>query len=562
MESVSRPSAALGPHQSAGNVLASLRFVAGRIPEIVYAALGMLLIPALRSTYATVDGVSYMSVAEHLAHGQFGAGVNGFWSPLLSWLLVPAVWLGLPLPLAAIVINLAASVMVLDRLRRLCVLAQSSGWIIDVLLLGTIPLLLYATFDSTSPDLLLAALLLAALTGLLDEQSSPRRRGVRFGAWGGAAVLAKAFALPFLVVFAVAWALIEWLRRRGFEDRRSIVTTISIGLMPIALVTLAWSIALTIKYQEPTVSRTATYHAEITAPGARGDPFGWAGLIRPTSPDAVSGWEDPSLIATPDGQLVNVGPSQDVDGQEGRTERIRQNLRGIEQPVELLIGSALAAGLAGLGAIVLAVADRCRRPAPTTDKRGPGPWLTVHLVSAAAIFVGGLSLVVIETRYLWAPLLLSVPGTAWATEWLRRRWPSPAVSAIAVSAACMISAASILAADRELDRLGDRTADRNDMLVDVAPLVGPGDRVASMPLRLRFTGVCLDKGCTYWGKPVASAGPDLADELTAAGIDRLVVSGSVDDVLGEIGLDNVVATAADRPTGEEITVLDVSGVER
>src|SRR5262252_9453801 len=35
------------------------------------------------------DGVSYISIAQGYLHGDFKHAVNGYWGPLLSWLLVP-----------------------------------------------------------------------------------------------------------------------------------------------------------------------------------------------------------------------------------------------------------------------------------------------------------------------------------------------------------------------------------------------------------------------------------------------------------------------------------------
>ena len=35
------------------------------------------------------DGTSYISIANQYWRGNWGQAVNGFWGPLLSWLLIP-----------------------------------------------------------------------------------------------------------------------------------------------------------------------------------------------------------------------------------------------------------------------------------------------------------------------------------------------------------------------------------------------------------------------------------------------------------------------------------------
>ncbi|MDD9865664.1 MAG: hypothetical protein OXS32_04890, partial [Verrucomicrobiales bacterium] len=40
------------------------------------------------------DAIAYMRVAEYWSTGNFDFAINGYWGPLLSWLMVPFLWLG------------------------------------------------------------------------------------------------------------------------------------------------------------------------------------------------------------------------------------------------------------------------------------------------------------------------------------------------------------------------------------------------------------------------------------------------------------------------------------
>ncbi len=37
------------------------------------------------------DGISYISIAQKYMVGDFGNAINGYWGPLLSWLMIPTV---------------------------------------------------------------------------------------------------------------------------------------------------------------------------------------------------------------------------------------------------------------------------------------------------------------------------------------------------------------------------------------------------------------------------------------------------------------------------------------
>ena len=47
------------------------------------------------------DAIAYMRVAEYWSTGNLDFAVNGYWGPLLSWLMVPFLWLGVETLFAA-----------------------------------------------------------------------------------------------------------------------------------------------------------------------------------------------------------------------------------------------------------------------------------------------------------------------------------------------------------------------------------------------------------------------------------------------------------------------------
>jgi hypothetical protein len=70
------------------------------IIPLLYLALWLVFLKDYRHIF-NKDEISYISIAEKYARGDFIHAVNAYWAPLLSWLLAPLLWLGLPYNYAA-----------------------------------------------------------------------------------------------------------------------------------------------------------------------------------------------------------------------------------------------------------------------------------------------------------------------------------------------------------------------------------------------------------------------------------------------------------------------------
>ena len=71
-----------------------IRQIKGR--KDLFLALGLYLLFALIlfSNYKYIinsDGISYISIARNYINGHLFYAINGYWSPLYSWLLIPFI---------------------------------------------------------------------------------------------------------------------------------------------------------------------------------------------------------------------------------------------------------------------------------------------------------------------------------------------------------------------------------------------------------------------------------------------------------------------------------------
>lgn len=128
-----------------------------KIPQwvlyVVYTIVYLCALPVFQ--YQTdVDTLGYLGSAEHYANGNFWGGVNGYWSPLLSWLLAPFIACKIPTVLGLKLINLLGALV---GLRYIALLSQQLGLTrlyTTICMLAAMPHLAMFSLCVSTPDVL------------------------------------------------------------------------------------------------------------------------------------------------------------------------------------------------------------------------------------------------------------------------------------------------------------------------------------------------------------------------------------------------------------------------
>lgn len=210
------------------------------------------------------DAICYLRNALYLTQGRWMDSVSGVWSPLVSWCVAPWLAAGCDglhvlyavLALWGAVLMYFAAVL----LRRTTEL--SPGWTLVVLLLVADATLKWSV--TSWPDVILAACLTAAAAAVVDERFlESRSLQVRCGIWGGLAYLAKAYGLPYFMLFLpVSIAILHGAR----GGRRKLVSAwLVAGLTALAL-SSPWIAALSWKFGRPTYSLAGALNHAIVGP--------------------------------------------------------------------------------------------------------------------------------------------------------------------------------------------------------------------------------------------------------------------------------------------------------
>jgi len=512
------PVRASGPADHGARVDAGWRSRADLLVAPVLVLLIGLSLAVLRSEHApSPDAVSYLSIAEHAVRGEWGMAFNSYWSPLLSLALLPAGLAGWPLQPAARVLCVLVGCVTMVLLQRTMWQTGVSAPIARIMSVTAVPFVVFATFHAISPDLLMATLLL----GFALETVRPSGSAVRAGIHGGLAFLAKAYALPVVLITLAAIVLIRRLVPSRRTDPAHPFVTASIA----CAIALVWIVPVSIEQGRFTISAAASYHRDIAAPGSLGNAFQWAGLIEPAYPGDVSGWKNPATLPRPADRPAFAASRQrpehllsPADRHGKRLKRLGANLSRLHKCLDLLLGAMLASLLWAASTARRVVTAGRRQTLDEAQRQA------LELCACAVVYTSGLLLLVVETRYLYLPLLIAIVLAAiWLGE--RRAGRPGAASLLPIG---LVAVATVVGPLSSLHSSFERAGERATLQAFIASAAGDlqGQRVASVPASLGKIGsVCYALGCTYLGAPRTDVAMSVSGQLEDFEIDLLVVIG-------------------------------------
>jgi hypothetical protein len=388
--------------------------------------------------FTNVDAVSYIDIAKQYAGGHVADALNAYWSPAISWSIIPFIWAGVDPVTAMIMVNAIAG----------CAAAALGTWFIwsrtqqnlfaSIIFLGTALALALGTLLVITPDMLVVLWSVGFIMVFVwaDKSFAVGTRKARIwaaialGAMGAVGYFVKLFLLPFFAATVILWVVIRILIRRraarvdngdAARDAGSRHQTLqplvfgAIALAAMVVVMAPWVTALTVKYHTPMVGSSFTVNVtEKFAPDAGVHAAGRGGnsliLESPPNKYATAYIEDPTLgIKTQQAESAKTGGSLVTRVGFYLHERLRAfpyyltkfgSIAPFAVPIMALIALAMVFGVVRLRSY---------------------PSVTLILLSFGVYFSGYAAIVSVESgggnhRYFW-PMLL------WATMAVSLVWP-------------------------------------------------------------------------------------------------------------------------------------------
>ena len=348
------------------------------------------------------DAIAYMRVAEYWSTGNLDFAVNGYWGPLLSWLMVPFLWLGVETLFAAKLAMLISGGFFFHGslfLVRAVGLGLVDELIVAVVLALTIPSWMS---DHVTPDLLVGGLMAFALgQAMLPDWLRSGSRALGSGATWGVAYLAKAVALPVGLVVSVLLALC-W---RFCQAENRIVAWRQLGqaLCLFILVALPWMVVLSMKYDKPTISTSGAIAHAIVGPGNdRPAPHPFGSTIYQPESGRLTVWEDASRM-----DYEFWSPFASGENLSHQLSLIGRNTKTVFQFLAAFDGVGFLLGWIGIGTLIFISAMVAKNPCSKNWLADRWRWSLLPMICLGGVYLP-VYVMPVDQRYfyLFLPLLL------------------------------------------------------------------------------------------------------------------------------------------------------------
>ncbi|MCS7338958.1 MAG: hypothetical protein NZ739_12120, partial [Verrucomicrobiae bacterium] len=236
--------------------------------------------------------MAYLQLAAHYARGDFGLAVSGYWSPLISWAIVPLLKLGIQPLLAARIFMIASGVVFMlgcyCLFRRFNLPQRYLRVGLWTAALVSVPW----SAENVTPDLLLGGIIGFGVAALATPRWFMRpAAALGCGAVWGIAYLCKAVALPLGLLTCLAAAWFWWRRHR--DAAAQVWRSFGLTLLALALVAGPWIGAISAHYGKFTVSNSAVYNHALVGPGEGTRLFLLDLGFHKPPPGRITIWEDP-----------------------------------------------------------------------------------------------------------------------------------------------------------------------------------------------------------------------------------------------------------------------------
>jgi hypothetical protein len=356
----------------------------------------------------TGDATLYVSIAEKYIRGDFGDAVNGYWGPLLAWLLIPFLALGATDVFAINALNLIFGLLTITGVFLLSVRFEMDEKIRRVMLVPLAPILIFISLVQPMDFLLLCVLVFYLNIVFRKDYPVKVSNAVLAGLLGAFAYFSKPYGFPFFISHFLLMHLCHYFS--GSSARRNVLRNAIAGFLVFSLLSGSWIALISNKYGYLTFSNMGRGVFAALGPESehdtleKGDPIFFEGFFEPPNDTAYVIYEDPSTA-----RETTWSPLESEALLKHFISNFLKNIREILRVYESYSGLSIAI-------LIVYVLFLFATPFKALFTRGEilYPFLTVTLYTA------GYAPFHIEARYLWIiNILLFLMGGKVLTELFR-----------------------------------------------------------------------------------------------------------------------------------------------
>lgn len=353
---------------------------------IVYVILGLYLLQYYRYQI-NPDGISYISIAKKYLLGDFCNAVNGYWGPMISWLMVPFLSLQIDPLYAAKLQALIIGAVTLIGIKLLLSKFNINRAIRDLMLFSSIPVLLYFALFVISPDIHVVCALVYYFSIIFDL-NYPKQlwRGIVCGFIGGMAYLSKTYAFPFFICHFMILNFVHYVKS---SNKLGVIKNTVFGFMVFIIVSGVWVSIISYKYKSITIGTAGAGNYRLVLNPENENTS--VGLQIPLNESALSAHEDPSFI------VLGAKSWKITNSFYNLNHYMKQVIKNVIQTKNILTSFSIFSFTIIFVHIFLDVY--------TSNKK----WLqynTMFPLISIILYLFGYTLILMEERYIWIVLIL------------------------------------------------------------------------------------------------------------------------------------------------------------
>jgi hypothetical protein len=190
------------------------------------------------------DGINYINIAHSYMSGNFYGSINDYWSPLLSWLMIPFLYFG-HTPVTALysikIMSLILGFLTIIGIKQLSYRFEMDEVIRTVILFTVIIPVLFFSLSIITPDLLIVCVLVYYLSIIFNfDYPSKLSNGAFCGILGALSYLSKSYGLLFFISTFLIFNILQYFRDSDKCRKKKIFKNFILGFTIFFVISGLW----------------------------------------------------------------------------------------------------------------------------------------------------------------------------------------------------------------------------------------------------------------------------------------------------------------------------------
>jgi hypothetical protein len=248
----------------------------------------------------TGDATLYLSIAEKYLRGDFTNAINGYWGPLLSWLLIPFLFFGASHVLSVNILSVLFGLCTMIGVWRLSSCFEITANLRSIIMISLVPILFFISLIQPMDFMLLCILVFYLNVVFRKDYPDRVSHGIYSGVLGAFAYFAKPYGFPFFISHFLLINACHYLGSSLKEQKKKVLRNAVAGFVIFSLLSGVWIALISSKYHHLTFSNMGRGVFAGLGPESvhttleKGDPIFFKGFFEPPNETAFVIYEDPS----------------------------------------------------------------------------------------------------------------------------------------------------------------------------------------------------------------------------------------------------------------------------